>query len=182
VLFASGPDPAWLDNPPYATWSDGAYRLRAQVVGRFVAVGVPINRSFGNVVVSATFRKTAGPPGGGYGLLVRDQGPTPRDGVSQDLNAYVLEAGDLGEFGVWRRDGDQWVDLVPWTRSGNVRSGGSPNDLMVRAIGNQLTFSINGGEVASVTDNKLTSGGVGVFVGGDNNQVALDRFTIQVPD
>jgi hypothetical protein len=135
-----------------------------------------------NVVVSGTFRKTGGPPGGGYGLVIRDQGPEPRDGVNQTMSAYVLEAGDLGEFGIWRRDGDHWVDLVPWMRSGSVRPGGSPNDLLVRAIGDQLTFSINGTQVASVRDDKLVSGGVGVFVGGDYNEVALDRFTVQVPD
>ena len=49
-------------------------------------------------MVSATFRKTGGPPGGGYGLVIRDQGPAPRDGVNQNDEAYVMEAGDQGEY------------------------------------------------------------------------------------
>ena len=179
VHFASGPAPKWLTNPPYASWGDGAYRLLAKDATRFVAVGVPLDRVLDNFIVSATFRKTGGPPGGGYGLVVRDQGPEPRDGENQNLNAYVLETGDLGEYGVWRRDGEHWVDLVPWTRSPAVRSGGSPNELLVRAVGNQLTFSVNGSVIASVTDDRYAQGGVGLFVGGDYNDVALDRFDLQ---
>jgi hypothetical protein len=182
VRFASGAAARWLDNQPYAGWSDGAYRLLARDTMRFVAVGVPVDQPLSDVIVSGTFRKTGGPPGGGYGLIVRDQGPEPRDGVNQELNAYVLETGDLGEYGVWRRDGDHWVDLVPWTRSSAVRSGGSPNDLEVRAVGDQLVFSVNGSVVAQVSDDTYAQGGVGIFVGGDDNAVALDRFNLELPD
>jgi hypothetical protein len=84
---------------------------------------------------------------------------------------------------VWRRDGDRWIDLVPWTRSSAVRSGGSPNELTVHTHGSVMTFSINGVEVATVDDTELPAAGtVGVFAGGDLNEVALDRFVAQVPD
>lgn len=182
VRFASGPVDGWLDNPPYAGWSDGAYRIQAIDAARFVAVGVPLGRVLGDVVVSGTFRKTGGPPGGGYGLIVRDQGPEPRDGVNQQARAYVLETSDLGEYGVWRRDGDHWVDLVPWMRSTSVRPGGSPNDLSVRAVGEHLTFSVNGDQLADVQDDTLIAGGVGLFVGGDYNEVAVDHFAVALPD
>lgn len=180
--FAGGPGDGWVDNPPFAAWSAGAFRLQARQAAHFVAVGAPVDHTLSNVVVSGTFRKTGGPPGGGYGFLVRDQGPDPRDGVNQTMNAYVLEAGDLGEFGIWRREGDHWIDLVPWMRSTAVRPGGSPNDLVVRAVGNSLAFSINGTQVAALQEDTLPAGGVGVFIGGDNNEVALDRFTVQIPD
>jgi hypothetical protein len=181
LRFAAGPEDDWVENQPYAGWSDGAYRLNARDATRFVAVGVPVDQTFGDVIVSATFRKTGGPPGGGYGLIVHDQGPPPRDGVNQQFNGYVLEASDTGEFGIWRRDGDHFVDLVPWTQSERVRSGGSPNDLSVRAIGDRLSFILNGVEVASAEDSTLADGGIGIFVGGDDNEVALDRFNVTVP-
>jgi hypothetical protein len=182
VRFASGPGKGWLDNPAVAAWSDGAYRLQARQPAKFVAIGAPLPQALSDVVISATFRKTGGPPGGGYGLVIRDQGPDPRDGANQTMNAFVLEAGDLGEFGIWRRDGDRWVDLVAWTRSAAVRTGGSPNDLSVRAVGNRLTFTINGTQVASVEDGAPMAGGAGVFIGGDYNEVALDRFSVQAAD
>jgi hypothetical protein len=180
VRFAAGSADGWVDND-YAAWSDGAYRLQARDPAHFVAVGVPINQVLNDVIVSATFRKTGGPPGGGYGIIVRDQGPEPRDGANQKGNMYVAETGDLGEFGVWRRDGDHWVDLVPWTASSVVRPGGSPNDLMVRVVGDTLTFLVNGTQLANVQDATFPSGGVGLFVGGDYNEVALDRFSVQIP-
>jgi hypothetical protein len=182
IRFANTTSSNWLENPPFAGFSDGAYRLQARQATRFVAVGAPLEQPLRDVVVSATFRKTGGPPGGGYGLIVRDQGPKPRDGANQNLNAYVLETGDRGEYGAWRRDGDRWVDLVPWTHSDNVRPGGSPNDLVVRAIGDRLTFSVNGAVIANLQDDALPQGSVGVFVGGDFNEVALDRFMVQVPN
>jgi hypothetical protein len=182
LRFAAGPGDNWLDNPPFASWRDGAYRFQAKQATQFVAVGVPINQILADVVISGTFRKTGGPPGGGYGLIVRDQGPEPRDGVNQQASAYVFETGDLGEFGVWRRDGDRWVDLVPWTRSSAVRPGGSPNDLTVRAMGDRLAFTVNGSQVASVQENTYPAGGIGLFVGGDYNEVALDHFSVQLPD
>src|SRR5207249_758208 len=149
VRFATGPSPDWQETPPFASWSDGAYRLQARQAAHFVAIGAPVQSWLSDVVVSATFRKTGGPPGGGYGLVIRDQGSEPRNGVNQNFDAYVLETGDLGEFGVWRRNGDHWVDLVPWTRSSAVRPGGSPNDLMVRASSDRLAFSVNGVEVTT---------------------------------
>jgi hypothetical protein len=178
VRFAAGPASRWLDNPPFASWSDGAFRLQSSQPARFVAVGVPISQVLSNVVVSATFRKTGGPPGGGYGLIVRDQGPEPRDGVNQEANAYVLETGDLGEFGVWRRDGDHWVDLAPWQASAAVKPDTAPNELTVRATGGRLSLSVNGTEVVSRTDATYPTGRVGIFIGGDGNEVALDSFSV----
>ena len=75
-----------------------------------------------------TSAKLGGPDGGGYGIIVRDQRQGPRDGSSQDGRYYVLEVGDKGEVGIWRRDGDHWVDLLPWQHSDAVKTGTAPNN------------------------------------------------------
>jgi hypothetical protein len=171
----------WPHNPQSTAWlAEGGYRLLARQPGHFVAIGAPLAEAYRNVIVTATFHKVGGPPGGGYGLIVGDQGPGPRDGVNQTGRFYVLEAGDRGEVGIWRRDGDRWVDLVPWTPSEAVRPGGATNELTAQAIGQRLTFLVNGVEVASKVDAALAEGAVGVFVGGDLNDVLLDRFAVQV--
>ena len=133
------------------------------------------------MVVTATFRQVGGPPGGGYGLIVRDQGPGPRDGINQAGWYYVLEVGDRGEVGIWRREGDQWIDILPWMPSEAVRPGGATNELTVRAIGQQVTLLVNGVEVANREDPTPVEGGVGVFAGGDLNEVTVERFLVQVP-
>lgn len=178
-----GPAPqAWPDDPKGTAWmASGAYRLFAQDAGRFVAVGAPVAQPLRDVVVTAAFRKVGGPSGGGYGVIVRDQTPGARDGLDQSGRYYVLEVGDRGDFGIWRRDGDRWIELVPWTRAAAVRPGSAANELTVRATGPTLTLLVNGVQVASILDEALPAGGVGVFAGGDLNEVALDRFSVQIP-
>jgi hypothetical protein len=178
MRFTTQPQ-GWLIKPPFATWSDGAYRLAATAGPHFVAVQAPLQPASENVMIHATFRKTGGPPGGGYGIIVRHQNGEPLDGSFQGGHYYVLEAADGGEVGVWRRDDDRWVDLLSWTHSDAVQTGNTSNQLSVQTIGTTLVFLVNGIEVTRQTDTALPSGGgVGIFVGGDGNEVAVDRFSL----
>ncbi|MDQ3810014.1 MAG: class F sortase, partial [Chloroflexota bacterium] len=90
----------------------------------------------------------------------------------------VLEVGDRGDFGIWRREQDHWVELVPWTPSEAVRRGDLPNELEVRAIGQRVDLLVNGVLLAS-REGTPPAGGVGVFVGGDFNEVLLERFLVR---
>ena len=195
---APAPAPAWraVFEERFATnergWPDdrngtgafagGAYRLSGRAPGRFVAIGAPLGRAVRDVTVKGTFRKSGGPPGGGYGLILRDQGPDPRDGLSQGGRYYVFEAGDRGEFGIWRREVTRWVELIPWTASPAVRPDRGRNELAVEAVGPRFTFLINGTRVASVEDPALGQGGVGLYLGGDRNEVVAEHFLVQVAD
>jgi len=173
---------AWPNNPQGTAWlTGGIYRIATREAGQFVAIGVPLPTVLSDAILSATFHKVGGPAGGGYGLIVRDQGPGPLDGASQNGRYYVIEAGDKGEVGMWLRDNDRWIDLLPWQRSDAVRTGTAINELTVRAIGDRLSLLVNGAEVATRTDATLPSGHVGLFVGGDGNQVAVEHLAIQTP-
>lgn len=170
----------WPSNPQGTAWlTGGAYRIATRQAGQFVALGVPGVNAIADTIVSATFHKVGGPAGGGYGLIVRAQ--SAPDGTTQNGRYYVLETGDKGEIGMWLRDNDHWVDLLPWQRADAVRPGTAVNELTVRAIGSQLTLLVNGSEVATRTDATLAAGTPGVFVGGDGNQVAIDHLTVQTP-
>jgi hypothetical protein len=113
---------------------------------------------------------------------LRDQEPAKRDGANQSGQFYVFEVGDRGEVGVWRRDDNRWIDLLPWSVSDVVHAGTSPNELTARAVGSQLTFTVNGVQVFTQNDTTLGPGGVGLFTGGDLNDVAVDRFTVTRAD
>ena len=106
---------------------------------------------------------------------MRDQGPGPRDGREQGGRYYVLEVGDRGEVGIFRRDVDRWTDLVPFGPSPAVKPGGESNSLTARAIGPRLSLLVNGAPVAEFTDTTLTEGGVGIYVAGDGNDVVLEQ-------
>ncbi|MDQ3809508.1 MAG: CPBP family intramembrane metalloprotease, partial [Chloroflexota bacterium] len=177
---AGGEWRGWPDQPGSTAWqADGVYHLRAQRPGEFVAVRAPLLESFEDMIVTASFRKVGGPAGGGYGIIVRDQDGESRNGLSQTGHYYVLAAGDIGQVGIWRREGDRWVSLLDWTDSDAVRPGSASNELTVRASGDHLTFAVNGTEVASVADSTLRTARVGVFAGGDDNDVVLERFQVQ---
>jgi hypothetical protein len=145
-------------------------------------LAAPVADRYADVVVSAEFHKGAGPAGGGYGLIVRDQEPAwRRDGVYQGGRFYIAAASDVGDVGLWQREEDHWVDLVPWKAALAVRKGTASNVLTVRAVGPSLTFLVNGVEVINLRDSVLPAGGVGVFAGGDLNNVVLERFRIELP-
>jgi hypothetical protein len=170
----------WPDDASSTAWfADGGYRLATREPGHFVAIRAPGTPQYSDVAVSGAFRKLGGPPGGGYGLIVRDQTPAPLDGLDQQGHYYVFEVGDRGEFGVWRRDGGDWVPIVPWTRSAAVRPGTALNQLEARAQGTRLEFTVNGTRVASQEDLALPTGCVGLFAGGDGNDVLVTDFAVQ---
>jgi hypothetical protein len=172
----------WPSDPHGMSWlTNGGYALAAREPAQFVGVGVPGTDQLQDMVLSASFQKTGGPIGGGYGLIVRDQGPGPRDGRNQLGRFYVFGVGDKGEIGVWLRELDRWVDLLSWTPSEAVRPGTATNELTVSAIGDQLSFLVNSIPVASQLDTVLHGGSVGLFTGGDGNEVAVDRVTVRVP-
>lgn len=175
-----GHPPGWPNDRSLTAWFDvDGYHLFAREPSRFVALSAPGSNSLGDVVVRATFRKAGGPPGGGYGVIIRDQSAHSQDGVNQGGRYYVAEAGDRGEVGIWRRANDRWVDLVPWTPSAAVRTSRASNDLELRAVGAHLSLIVNGVPSAAAEDVVLGSGSVGVFVGGDFNEVILDRFEVE---
>lgn len=170
----------WPSDPQSTAWvADGVYHLQTRQAGRFVAIGVPgSDATTTGGTIAATFAKTGGPVGGGYGLIVRDQS-AGRDGVTQDGRFYVFEVGDKGEYGIWLRDGTKWIDIVPWMASNAVQPGMASNDLSVTVAGDDMTFSINGKPVAKQVDTQLHHGAMGVFVGGDGNQVAVSHVTVR---
>jgi len=173
----------WPSNPQGTAWlTGGSYRLIPRQAGQFVALGAPVADVPQDVVVSATFHKLSGtPPGGGFGIILRDQSPSSRDGTNQAGQYYVLEVGDKGEVGIWRRDTDHWVDLLAWQHADAVQVGTATNEMTASAIGNRLSLSVNGTTVVTRTDATLSTGGVGMLVGGDDNEVAVDRFSVQTP-
>ena len=69
---------------------------------------------------------------------------------------------------------------MAWKPSNAVHPGKAANQVTVSAIGDRLSFMVNGVAVASQQDTLLQRGSIGVFAGGDGNDVALDRLTVRV--
>jgi hypothetical protein len=180
--FSEFPD-RWPHDPGATAWlADGTYRLSVRGPDPGVVVHAPVEELLDDVLVTATFRKASGPVSGGYGVIVRNEATSAEDGVRTMGRHYLFEVGDRGEVGIWRRDGQRWVDLVPWTPSTAVRPGDGANELTVRAMGPRLTFLVNGTQVAELEDPAPSRGRVGIFAGGLQNEVIVERVSVQVPD
>jgi hypothetical protein len=63
-----------------------------------------------------------------------------------------------------------------------VRPGQAENELKVIGHEDQVSFVVNAQQVAGLIYTGLpTRGGVGLFLGGDLNEVTVTHLTIQVP-
>jgi hypothetical protein len=177
------PLPNWPNNPAGPAWfGDGGYHLFAREAGRFVALGIPMPQIVNTAVLTAEFRKVGGAAGGGYGFIIRDQGSTSeRDGRNQAGKYMVLEVGDRGDVGIWQRNETRWIDVMPWTHSDLVHTDQGLNALVIMLRGNAVRFEVNGEAVADLTyDGIGPQGGVGLFVGGDLNEVVLEWLRIEI--
>ena len=177
------PSELWPDDPSGPAWFGiGGYHLATREPGLFVAVAAPLPGPVEEVVATATFAKNSGPEGGGYGVILRDQGASPLDGQTQDGRFLLFEVGDRGEVSIWQRDRVRWTAVMGWRHSDAVRPGQAENELKVIGHENQVSFVVNAQQVAGLVYTGLpTRGGVGLFLGGDLNEVTVTRLTIQVP-
>ena len=82
----------------------------------------------------------------------------------QDVsNFYYFLIDDSGVFSLGKREGGEWIDLIPWTSSDAILSGGSFNRLGINASGNELLAIINGELVGTVTDPTFPMGAAGLI-------------------
>jgi len=106
--------------------------------------------------VTAQLVETADPNRGGFGLSFNYR---QREGGSDFLLFFVY---DRGAFTVLRYLNGQSSVLLTPTKT-RLFDSGQPVTLMVDAASGHFTCYINGGQVAELREDKLVSGGFGVF-------------------
>jgi hypothetical protein len=65
-------------------------------------------------------------------------------------------------------------------KSEAVKPGRAANEQIVTAMGDHVSFLVNGVPVASQMDTLLHRGAAGIFVGRDGNEAALDHVAVRV--
>ena len=108
----------------------------------------------------------------GYGLTFRNS--------PDNDNLYTFEIDDDG-YSVSMLSAGEWTTLVDFTEMSAINVGGA-NQLMVKAVGPSLTFFINGEKAASIEDDTLQAGSIGMAIelyeAGDNATVDFDNLTV----
>lgn len=108
-----------------------------------------------NYSVEADMRCYLGVTTCGYGLIF---------GLVDWDHFYVFSV-DPGyqEYSVWRYAAPNWVELIDWTSSSNIKSYGATNRLMVIRNGSYIAVYVNGHLLATANDGTYTGNGIGLF-------------------
>ncbi|MGQ9466358.1 MAG: family 16 glycoside hydrolase [Anaerolineae bacterium] len=120
--------------------------------------------------------QVAGPDDNEYGVLVRMQDPR---------NFYALSVSGDGYFLVSRFvDGVRQPLGADWMPSDAVHPGIGTNVLEVVVQGNQLTFIVNGRQLARLEDDRFSHGDVGLYAGSfyeGGVEVRFDNLRVTAP-
>jgi len=155
------------------TLDQGRYRWQAQAIQGFVWWAYPEMEQAGDFYLAVDVQQVDGPLSGEAGLIFR---------LNELDEYYLYEIDAQGNFAVFIRLQDGWETLYDWSESKAILAD-SPNRLAIVARGSQLFFFINEQLVASLTDERLTSGKAGVLIGlsneGDRGVWEFDNFELR---
>jgi hypothetical protein len=167
-------DPAWkllIDeefNDNQNEWNVGPYQNDSLTLDRTIENGVylweyqskggwnfwgfpdsiPSARDF---IATVEIKHILGNPLEGFGIILR----------AFNEEYYLLEINENGYIYFWIHTNNKYDILMEHTTS--VLGNGQPNQIMVKAIGENFTFYVNGTLAGEINDDRLKSGFVGVF-------------------
>jgi hypothetical protein len=161
------------------TWSIvSAQQLHSQgMAGKFASVSHPT--SFSDLDYRVRLSRTGSKLGNPTYLMIRGNPNLLSDG--RWSQGYRFQISQNGQFAVLRNSNT----LQGWTATPALNQGSAWNELRVVAIGQNLSFYINGTLVWSGTDAKFASGRVGVGMyqakRTTGNGIYVDYATLTVP-
>ena len=173
----SDPDSGWpaVESETSSTaYVDGGYLIAINAAGRWRAATRPTR--VGDVVIRVEGRNAGGHIDNGFGVICR-----------ADLEAdtfYAFQLASDGHYRIGKQAADEYIDLVPWTRSDIVNGGDAADDITAECIGSSLRLFANGELAAEATDGDYPSGDVGLIAASFANpdvRVLFDNFTAEEP-
>ncbi|MCA9900682.1 MAG: hypothetical protein H6654_13540 [Ardenticatenaceae bacterium] len=119
-----------------------------------------VGRDFSDVIVTVQARQTSGPNNNAYGVLCRYQ---------DENNFYIFLISGDGYYaiGKYQTGEEQITYLTPnqeYVFSDLINQGVATNLLRVSCVGNELSLSVNGLPLVTVTDSSFAGGDVGLGV------------------
>ena len=119
-----------------------------------------VGRDFSDVIMTVQARQTSGPNNNAYGVLCRYQ---------DENNFYIfLISGDgfyaVGKYETGKEQITYLTENEEYIFSDLINQGVATNLLRVSCVGNELSLSVNGLPLVTLTDNSFASGDVGLGV------------------
>ena len=101
-------------------------------------------------------------------------------------NYYEFDISNDGYFAIFALLDGEFVPLQDWTPTQSIGSGdGATNQLAVSCVGETLSLAVNGVQLASVTDSRLTTGDIGFTAGTYETggaRITFDDLRVATPD
>lgn len=115
-------------------------------------------RNFDDVIVSAEAQQISGPDDNAYGVICRYQSPE---------NFYVFLVSGDGYYAIGKyQSGSSQIEYLTgegeFTPSEDINQGVANNDIRASCIGNELSLTVNGVPLATVTDPTFVTGDIGL--------------------
>lgn len=157
-------------------YADDEYHMKSKEQ-TFIVMYAPSNEyATRDATIKVTARSVDGTvPSHGFGLMVHcAQSKTKQ---LEDY-AFLIYPSDEPEFEVvMHKDGNQKT-IVSKTKSSAIKSGSTPNKLLVIVKGDDLEFYVNGQYLTRITDTENYKGGRAGLYTSDAVEVAFDDFEI----
>jgi hypothetical protein len=129
-------------------------------------------KNFTDYVLSVNTTQEMGPEDNDYGVVTR----------WKDVGNYslFLISGD-GFYSYAKRENNNWVIPINWTKSSAINTGNATNNIMVVSHGENLTLYTNGAKLGDYVDSKPVSGDIGLWVEtitGGNVTIGFDDLKV----
>lgn len=139
-------------------------------------------RNLSDVILTTSVEVVSGPADNAFGLICRYQSP-------ENFYVFLISSDGYYAVGKYQSGSDQIIylsDEGQYQFSEAIAQGtaGVSNEIRVACVGEELTLSVNGTQVASVTDPTFVTGDIGVAVSTfepGTLQVAFDNVRAIAP-
>lgn len=157
--------------------NDGFYRIDSELSDMAVATVFEDASDYSDMSLQMrALLETGSSPSSGYGLIFRYQ---------DEDNYNVFAVDGLGRFSIWVRENGLWRELRetqnPWTLNNAVTSISEMNLLSLELADDEIRAFVNGEWVATLTDDTLDAGRIGIYVASPENgqsSILVDMFQV----
>ena len=159
------------------SYLNGTYDIYSQSEGS-VLWGVA-GQNFTDLVLDVDATQVSGPEdnNNAYGVYCRRTGEDYSD-------AYAFFISGDGYYSIIKITGGEFTPLVDWDTSDAINLGDASNHLKASCVGDELTFWVNGTQVADTHDSTYTSGDIALAAGSmetTGTEVQFDNIVVTTP-
>ncbi|MBI5351421.1 MAG: hypothetical protein HZB50_02155 [Chloroflexi bacterium] len=162
------------DDASSVEYADGGLKMIVYQP-RYVTWSTPDTETYENVHVEITVNNQSSDPQAFFGIVCNEQGST--------TSFYYMGISSEGYYAfIKSAEGQQDEYLKEGNSDAVAAAASSPIQLGLDCGNGTLTLYVNGQQIDTVSDASYTSGGVGIFVGSDDEEtgatVTFDNFAL----